>query len=143
MKTHVVRAKTIERKWVLIDAEGRPLGRLASHVANLLRGKGKPSFTPHLDQGDHVVVTNAAKVRITGNKLEQKKYHKHSGYPGGLHVRTLRELMETRPDDVVLRAVRGMMPATKQGRAQLRRLRVYAGAEHRQQAQMPRPEEGR
>ena len=140
MKTHVVRAKVIERKWVLIDATGRPLGRLASHVANLLRGKGKPQFTPHLDLGDHVVITNAAQVRITGDKLDQKKYHRHSGYPGGLRVRTMRELMETRPDDVIMRAVRGMMPATKQGRAQMRRLRVYPGAEHRQQAQMPQPE---
>lgn len=143
MKTHVVRAKSIERKWVLIDAEGQPLGRLASHVANLLRGKGKPQYTPHLDMGDHVVITNAAKVRITGDKLDQKKYYKHSGYPGGLHVRSMRELMETRPDDVVMRAVHGMMPATKLGRSQMRRLRVYVGPEHRQQAQMPQPEAGR
>src|SRR5262245_28232940 len=135
MKTHVVRARDIEHKWVLIDAEGRALGRVASHVANLLRGKGKPQYTPHLDLGDHVVVTNAAKVRITGDKLQQKKYYKHSGYPGGLRVRSMRELMESRPEEVLLRAVRGMLPATKLGRSQLRRLRVYAGAEHRQQAQ--------
>ncbi|HZM15351.1 MAG TPA: 50S ribosomal protein L13 [Candidatus Krumholzibacteria bacterium] len=139
MKTHVVRARDIEHKWVLIDAEGRVLGRVASHVANLLRGKGKPQYTPHLDQGDHVVVTNAAKVRITGDKLQQKKYYKHSGYPGGLRVRSMRELMESRPEEVIMRAVRGMLPATKLGRAQLTRLRVYAGPEHRQQAQSPAP----
>ncbi len=137
MKTHVVRAKEIERKWVLIDAEGRPLGRIATEVVGLLRGKGKPTYTTHLDVGDHVVVTNAAKVRITGNKLQQNKYYKHSGYPGGLHVRSMRELMETKPEDVVMRAVKGMLPPTVLGRAQLRRLRVYAGAEHRQQAQLP------
>jgi large subunit ribosomal protein L13 len=131
MKTHVVRARDIEHKWVLIDAEGRVLGRVASHVANLLRGKGKPQY--------HVVVTNAAKVRITGDKLQQKKYYKHSGYPGGLRVRSMRELMESRPEEVIMRAVRGMLPATKLGRAQLTRLRVYAGPEHRQQAQSPAP----
>ena len=139
MKTHVVKAKEIERKWVLIDAEGRPLGRLATEVVGLLRGKGKPTFTRHLDVGDHVVATNAAKVRITGNKLQHNKYYKHSGYPGGLHVRSMRELMETKPDDVVYRAVKGMMPNTKLGRQQLRKLRVYAGGEHRQQAQVPQP----
>ena len=136
MKTHVVKAKEIERKWVLIDAEGRPLGRLATEVVGLLRGKGKPTFTRHLDVGDHVVVTNAAKVRITGNKLQQNKYYKHSGYPGGLHVRSMRELMETNPEDVVMRAVKGMLPPTVLGRAQLRRLRVYAGDKHRQEAQL-------
>jgi large subunit ribosomal protein L13 len=136
MKTHQVRAKEIERKWVLIDAEGRPLGRVATEVVGLLRGKHKPTYTTHLDVGDHVVVTNAAKVRITGNKLQQNKYYKHSGYPGGLHVRSMRELMETKPQDVVMRAVKGMLPPTVLGRAQLRRLRVYAGAEHRQQAQL-------
>lgn len=136
MKTHVVRAKEIERKWVHLDAEGRPLGRIATEIVGLLRGKGKPAYSTHLDVGDHVVVTNAAKVRITGNKLEHNKYYKHSGYPGGLHVRSMRELMETKPEDVVMRAVKGMLPATVLGRAQLRRLRVYAGAEHRQQAQL-------
>ncbi|HZL86678.1 MAG TPA: 50S ribosomal protein L13 [Candidatus Krumholzibacteria bacterium] len=140
MKTHQVRAKEIERKWVLIDAEGRPLGRVATEVVGLLRGKHKPTYTTHLDVGDHVVVTNAAKVRITGNKLQQNKYYKHSGYPGGLHVRSMRELMETKPQDVVMRAVKGMLPPTVLGRAQLRRLRVYAGAEHRQQAQLAQKE---
>jgi large subunit ribosomal protein L13 len=140
MKTHVVRAKDIERNWVLIDAEDQVLGRLASHVADLLRGKGKPHYTPHLDVGDHVVITNAAKVRITGNKLDQKKYYRYSGYPGGLRVRTMRELMDAKPEEVIMKAVWGMLPSTKQGRAQLRRLRVYAGPEHRQQAQQPRPE---
>ena len=129
-----VAAKTV------IDAEGLVLGRLASHVADLLRGKGKPHYTPHLDVGDHVVITNAAKVRITGNKLDQKKYYRYSGYPGGLRVRTMRELMDAKPEEVIMKAVWGMLPSTKQGRAQLRRLRVYAGPEHRQQAQQPRPE---
>jgi len=137
MKTHVVKAKEIERKWVLIDAEGRALGRVATEIVGLLRGKGKPYYTTHLDVGDHVVVTNAAKVKITGNKLQQNKYYKHSGYPGGLHVRSMRELMETKPEDVVMRAVKRMLPPTVLGRAQLRRLRVYAGGEHRQQAQLP------
>lgn len=122
---------------MLIDAEGTPLGRLATVVVGLLRGKGKPYYTTHLDVGDHVVITNAAKIRITGNKLQQKKYYKHSGYPGGLHVRSMRELMESKPEDVVMRAVKGMLPPTVLGRAQLRRLRIYAGAEHRQQAQLP------
>ena len=139
MKTHVVRAADIERRWVLVDADGATLGRLASHVAHLLRGKDKPHFTPHLDVGDHVVVTNAAKVKITGRKLEQKKYYRYSGYPGGLRVRTMRELMETKPEDVVFRAVKGKMPNTKLGRQQLRKLRIYAGGEHKQQAQVPQP----
>ena len=137
MKTHAVKAGEIERRWVLVDAEGETLGRLASRVASLLRGKDKPHYTPHLDVGDHVVVTNAARVRITGRKLEQKKYYRYSGYPGGLRVRSMRELMATKPEDVLYRAVKGMMPNTKLGRQQLRKLRVYPGAEHRQQAQAP------
>ncbi|UCE02534.1 MAG: 50S ribosomal protein L13 [Candidatus Latescibacterota bacterium] len=141
MKTHVVKAGEIERNWVLIDAEGQVLGRLASHVANVLRGKDKPNYTPHLDVGDHVVVTNAAKIKLTGRKLTQKRYYSHSGYPGGLKVRTLQELMEKNPEEVVYRAVKGMLPHTKLGRQQLRKLRVYAGAEHKQQAQSPQPEE--
>jgi large subunit ribosomal protein L13 len=139
MRTHVVKAGDIERQWVLVDAEGQVLGRLASRVANLLRGKGKPNYTPNLDVGDHVVVTNAARIRVTGRKLEQKKYYRYSGYPGGLKVRSLQQLMQARPEEVVLRAVKGMMPNTKLGRQQLRKLRVYAGPEHRQQAQSPRP----
>jgi large subunit ribosomal protein L13 len=141
MKTHVVKAGEIERNWVLIDAEGQVLGRLASHVANVLRGKDKPTYTPHLDVGDHVVVTNAAKIKLTGRKLTQKQYYSHSGYPGGLKVRTMQELMEKNPEEVVYRAVKGMLPHTKLGRQQLRKLRVYAGPEHKQQSQSPQPEE--
>ncbi len=140
MKTHVVRGKDVERRWLLVDAEGQTLGRLASHVVGLLRGKGKPTYTPSMDQGDHVVITNAAKVQISGDKVEYKKYYRHSGYPGGLHVRSMRVLMETKPDEVVYRAIWRMMPSTPQGRAQMRRLRIYPGAAHRQQAQTPRPE---
>ncbi|MFQ5598930.1 MAG: 50S ribosomal protein L13 [Candidatus Krumholzibacteriia bacterium] len=140
MKTHVVKAGDIERKWVLVDAEGQVLGRLASHVASLLRGKGKPNYTPHLDVGDHVVVTNAARIKLTGRKLEQKKYYRYSGYPGGLKVRSMKDLMAKKPEDVVFRAIKGMMPHTKLGRQQLRKLRVHPGPEHRQQAQMPQPE---
>ena len=140
MKTHVVKASEIERRWVLIDAEGQVLGRLATRVANLLRGKGKPTYTPSLDVGDHVVVTNAAKVKITGRKPEQKKYIRYSGYQGGLKVKSMRNLMEQRPEEVVMRAVRGMIPHTKLGRQQLRKLRVYAGAEHPHTAQAPAAE---
>jgi large subunit ribosomal protein L13 len=137
MKTHVVKAADIQRGWVHIDAEGRTLGRLATQVATILRGKDKPSFTPWLDLGDHVVVTNCSKVRITGRKLEQKQYVRYSGYPGGLKVKSMRVLFDRRPQEVVFRAVRGMMPHTKLGRAQLKKLRVYAGAEHPHQAQKP------
>lgn len=139
MKTHAVKAGDIERDWVLVDAEDQVLGRLATQVAELLRGKGKPHYTPHLDVGDHVVVTNAAKIKLTGRKIEQKKYYKYSGYPGGLKERTLGELMKKKPEDVIYRAVKGMMPHTKLGRQQLRKLRVYAGVEHEHQAQSPQP----
>ncbi len=124
---------------MLVDAEGQVLGRLATHVAHLLRGKHKPHYATHLDVGDHVVVTNAARVRLTGRKMEQKKYYAYSGYPGGLKVRTVAELMAKRPEDVVYRAIKGMMPHTRLGRAQLRKLRVYAGSEHPHMAQQPQP----
>jgi large subunit ribosomal protein L13 len=139
MKTHVVKAGEVERRWVHIDAEGQVLGRLATRVADILRGKDKPTYTPWLDVGDHVVVTNAAKVKISGKKVEQKTYVRYSGYPGGLKVKSLRDLFDSRPDEVVYRAVRGMLPHTRLGRQQLRKLRVYAGAEHRQAAQKPAP----
>ena len=140
MKTHVVKAGDIQRRWVHIDAEGQVLGRLATHVADLLRGKGKPNYTPHLDLGDHVVITNAAKVEISGRKPDQKKYIRYSGYPGGLKVKSMRDLLEHRPEEVVMRAVRGMIPHTRLGRQQLKKLRVYAGPEHRHAAQAPVPE---
>jgi large subunit ribosomal protein L13 len=137
MKTHVVKASEIQRRWIQIDADGLVLGRLASRVADILRGKDKPNYTPWLDLGDHVVITNAAKVKITGRKPEQRKFYRYSGYPGGLKVKSLRDLLEHRPDEVVLRSVRGMLPHTKLGRQQLRKLRVYAGAEHPHEAQQP------
>ena len=137
MKTHVVKASQIERHWLLVDAEGQVLGRLASRVADLLRGKGKPNYTPHLDLGDHVIITNAAKVKITGRKPQEKTYIRYSGYPGGLKVKSMREILEHRPESVVMRAVRGMLPHTKLGRQQLRKLRVYAGSEHPHVAQAP------
>jgi len=137
MKTHVVKASEIQRRWVQIDADGLVLGRLASRVADILRGKDKPNYTPWLDLGDHVVITNAAKVKISGRKPEQRKFYRYSGYPGGLKVKSLRDLLEHRPEEVVLRSVRGMLPHTKLGRQQLRKLRVYAGNEHPHTAQQP------
>src|SRR5262245_62582646 len=137
MSTHVVKAADIQRGWVHIDAEGRTLGRLATQVATILRGKDKPNYTPWLDLGDHVVVTNCAKVRITGRKLEQRQYVRYSGYPGGLKSKSMKVLFAQRPQEVVFRAVRGMMPHTKLGRAQLKKLRVYPGAEHPHAAQKP------
>jgi large subunit ribosomal protein L13 len=139
MKTHVVKAGEIEQKWLLVDAENQILGRLATHVAQLLRGKGKAAYSTHLDVGDHVVVTNAAKVKVTGRKLDQKKYYRYSGYQSGLKSTSMRDLMETRPEDVIKKAVKGMVPHTKLGRQQLKKLHVYAGAEHRNEAQSPEP----
>jgi len=137
MKTRVVKASEVERRWVHIDADGQILGRLATRVADILRGKDKPTYTPYMDLGDFVIVTNCAKIKFTGKKLEQRTFAKYSGYPGGLKVESLRDLMATKPDKVVYRAVRGMMPHTKLGRAQMTKLRVYAGAEHEHQAQQP------
>lgn len=137
MKTYTLKESEIERTWRVVDAEGETLGRLATRVAALLRGKHKVTFSPHLDMGDPVVVVNAAKVRVTGNKLLDKKYARHSGYPGGLRVETLESLLRRRPAEVVRRAVRRMLPDTKLGDKQLRRLHVYAGAEHPHAAQRP------
>ena len=139
MKTFSAREQDIDRKWYVVDAQGKTLGRLSTEIATILRGKHKPIFTPHVDCGDYVIVINADKVWVTGLKLDQKRYYRHSGYPGGLKVRTLEELMKKKPEDVVYRAVKGMVPHTKLGRAQLRKLRVYAGPEHEQQAQNPQP----
>lgn len=137
MKTHVVRARDIERRWVHIDAEGQVLGRLATRVADILRGKDKPTFTPHLDLGDFVVVTNCAKIKISGNKPDQRRYYKYSGYQGGLKIVRMRDLIDNKPEDVVYRAVKGMLPHTKLGRAQIKKLRVFAGPEHTHAAQQP------
>ncbi len=137
MKTYSAKPREIEQAWYLVDAEGRTLGRLATQIADVLRGKGKPQYTPHVDTGDFVVVVNAEKVRVTGNKLEQKVYYRHSGYPGGLRERTLAEQLARRPEEVLRRAVRGMLPKNRLAAAQLRKLRIYAGPEHPHAAQNP------
>jgi large subunit ribosomal protein L13 len=129
-KTFSPKAKEITREWHVLDASGVPLGRLASQVAQLLRGKHKPTFAPHLDGGDHVIVVNAAKIALTGAKIDQKQYYRHSGYPGGLKATPIRVELEKRPERVIERAVRGMIPHTALGKQQLRHLRVYAGPSH-------------
>ena len=139
MKTYIPKPDQVTRQWVLVDARGQRLGRLASQVAAILRGKHRPDFTPHLDLGDGVVVINAAEVVLTGRKLEQKKLYRHSGYPGGLHAVSYSDLMATRPELVIKKAVRGMLPKNRLGRKMLKKLRVYAGSEHDQQAQQPQP----
>ncbi len=139
MATYSPKASEIERDWHLVDADGMVLGRLASEVAKLLRGKHKPTFTPHLDTGDHVVIVNADKVVLTANKAESKLVYRHSGYPGGLRTQTYGEKLARRPDQAVRDTVRGMLPKTRLGRAQIRKLKVYAGPNHPHQAQRPRP----
>ena len=141
MKTYVATPATAERNWYVVDASGRTLGRLATQVADALRGKRKPEYTPHVDTGDFVIVVNAEKIAVTGDKLSQKRYYRHSGYPGGLRSRTLREMLERRPEEVVRKAVRGMMPRSRLGRKQLTKLKVYAGPEHPHAAQQPQPME--
>jgi len=139
MKTYIPTAAQIERRWHLIDADGRVLGRLASHIATLLRGKHKPIFTPHEDTGDFVVVVNAAGVKLTGRKAQQKKYYRHSGYPGGLKETSYETLIRAHPERVITEAVRGMLPKTRQGRQLIKKLKVYRGPTHRHQAQQPAP----
>jgi large subunit ribosomal protein L13 len=137
MKTYNAKPGEIARDWYLVDAEGKTLGRLATQIAERLRGKGKPTFTPHVDTGDFVVVVNAEKIAVTGKKLEQKIYYKHSGYPGGLHERTLREQLDRQPTEVLRKAVKGMLPRNKLGAAQLTKLKIYAGPGHPHDAQAP------
>lgn len=137
MKTFMAKAEEVKRKWYVVDADGKPLGRLASEVAKVLRGKNKPTFTPHVDTGDHVIVINAEKVLLTGNKLDQKVYRHHSGWPGGLKEVLYRRLMATKPEKAVELAVKGMLPKNSLGRAMYRKLKVYKGAEHEHQAQQP------
>ena len=137
MKTYSARPSDIERRWLLVDAEGQTLGRLATQVAMVLRGKHKPMYTPHMDTGDHVVVINAAKVALSGRKAQDKKYFHHTMYPGGATWTSIVELMAKHPERVVQRAIRGMMPRTKLGRAMMRKLKVYGGAEHPHTAQQP------
>jgi large subunit ribosomal protein L13 len=139
MKTYSAKPGEIERHWYVVDAEAKTLGRLATQIADVLRGKGKAAYTPHVDTGDFVIVVNARKVHVTGQKLDQKLYYKHSGYPGGLHSRTLREQLERRPEEVLRKAVRGMLPKNRLASAQLRKLKIYAGPEHPHEAQAPKP----
>ena len=128
-----------QRRWYVIDAEGQVLGRMATEIARVLRGKHKPSFSPHVDGGDFVIVVNAKRVKLTGSKETDKRYYRHSGYPGGLRVRTLSEMREKKPEAVVRLAVKGMLPKNRLGKGQLGKLKVYAGPEHPHQAQLPMP----
>ena len=139
MRTFSPKPADITRQWHVVDADGLVLGRLATTVATLLRGKHKPIFAPHVDTGDHVVVVNAAKVVLTAGKADAKMAYRHSGYPGGLRARSYAELLANDPEEVVRRAVRGMLPRTRLGRAQLNKLKIYAGPEHPHQAQQPQP----
>lgn len=135
--TFMQKRETVERKWYVIDATDLPLGRLATRVAHVLRGKHKVTFTPHVDCGDYVIITNASKVKLTGNKLNDKMYYDHSGYPGGLRERNAQEMIEKYPVEMVERAVKGMLPNGRLGRQMAKKLFVYAGEEHNQQAQKP------
>ncbi|HLL38327.1 MAG TPA: 50S ribosomal protein L13 [Rubrobacteraceae bacterium] len=141
MKSYMARPMQIERKWHLIDAEGQTLGRLATEIARVLRGKTKPQYTPHIDTGDFVVVVNAEKVVVTGRKAEQKVYYRHTGYPGGLKETSYEVMMERKPTEVLRKAVKGMMPKTRLGRQQFKKLKIYAGPEHPHEAQDPQPYE--
>jgi large subunit ribosomal protein L13 len=129
----------IERRWYVVDAEGKTLGRLATQIADTLRGKNKPTYTPHIDTGEFVIVVNAEKIAVTGQKLDQKMYHRHSGYPGGLRTRTLREQLERRPTEVLRKAVKGMLPRNRLARRQITKLKIYAGPEHPHGPQNPKP----
>lgn len=139
MKTYMAKGETVERSWYVVDAEDMVLGRLSSQVAAILRGKHKPTYTPHVDTGDHVIIVNAAKVRLTGRKLDQKKYYHHTGYPGGLKETTYRRLLETKPEFAVYESIRRMMPKGPLGRQMLKKVRIYAGPTHNNAAQKPEP----
>jgi large subunit ribosomal protein L13 len=143
MKTYNAKPGEIERRWYVVDAEGQTLGRLATRIAETLRGKGKAVYTPHVDTGDFVVVVNAEKIAVTGKKLDEKMVYRHSGYPGGLKTRPLREELERRPTEVLRRAVKGMLPRNRLARKQLLKLKIYTGPEHPHAAQAPEPLEGR
>lgn len=137
MKTFMEKKENVERKWYVVDADGVTLGRLATQVAFVLEGKNKATYTPHIDCGDYVIVVNANKVKLTGDKLDSKKYYNHSGYPGGLRERTAKTMIEQYPEEMIERAVKGMLPKGPLGRAMGKKLFVYAGPEHKQQAQKP------
>ena len=139
VKTFVANSTTRERNWLVVDANGQTLGRLATQLADALRGKRKPEYTPHVDTGDFVIVINAEKISVTGNKRTEKLYYRHSGYPGGLKSRTLEEMLDRRPEEVIRLAVKGMLPRNRLARKQLTKLKVYAGAEHPHAAQQPQP----
>ena len=138
-KTWNAKPGEVDRRWYVVDAEGQTLGRLATRIADTLRGKHKAQYTPHVDTGDFVVVVNAEKIAVTGKKLDEKLYHRHSGYPGGLRTRTLREQLERRPTEVLRKAVKGMLPRNRLARAQINKLKIYAGPEHPHEAQAPKP----
>jgi large subunit ribosomal protein L13 len=137
MKTYMANADTVERKWYVIDAKGKTLGRLSSEIAKILRGKNKPSYTPHVDTGDFVIVINAEQVKVTGKKADQKLYRRHSSYPGGLKEMTYSQLMEKKPTEIIRLAVKGMLPNNPLGRKMLKKLKVYAGPVHKHEAQKP------
>jgi large subunit ribosomal protein L13 len=139
MKTWNAKPGEVDRRWYVVDAEGQTLGRLATRIADTLRGKDKPQYTPHVDTGDFVIVVNAEKIAVTGNKLDQKRYYRHSGYPGGLRSRTLREQLDRQPTEVLRKAVKGMLPRNRLARAQITKLKIYAGPEHPHSAQAPQP----
>ena len=139
MKTVSTRPQDVDRAWFVIDAEDKTLGRLATEIAHRLRGKHKPEYTPHVDTGDYIVVVNAEKVRVTGSKYEDKKYYRHSGYPGGIKAMTSKDLQARHPERIIEKAVRGMLPKNPLGRAMFRKLKVYPGAEHPHAAQQPQP----
>lgn len=137
MKSFMASPSTIERKWYVVDAAGHTLGRLTSEIAAILRGKNKPTFTPHIDTGDYVIVVNADKIKVTGKKMDQKIYYHHSDYVGGMKETTLKEMMDKKPENVITLAVKGMLPKGPLGRAMIKKLHVYAGPEHEQAAQKP------
>jgi large subunit ribosomal protein L13 len=139
VKTYTLRESEIDRRWYVVDAADQTLGRLASRIARVLEGKNKPTYTPSMDSGDHVIVLNAGRITVTRNKLESKLYSRHSGYPQGFKQETLGHLLERRPEEVIRRAVKGMLPRNKLGAQQLRKLKVYAGTDHPHQAQRPEP----
>ena len=139
MKTYVATPESRERNWLVVDASGKTLGRLATQIADILRGKRKPEYTPHCDTGDFVIVVNAERISVTGNKRKEKRYYRHSGYPGGLRSRTLEEMLARRPEEVIRLAVKGMLPRNRLARTQLRKLKVYAGPDHPHAAQKPEP----
>ena len=138
-KTYSAKPGEVTREWYVVDAEGQTLGRLATRIADTLRGKNKPQYTPHIDTGDFVIVINCEKIHVTGNKLDKKIYYRHSSYPGGLRSRTLEEMLERRPEEVIRKAVKGMLPRNKLAAAQITKLKVYVGPDHPHEAQDPKP----